>query len=67
MIAGPAEWGWSAFLYSAVDLKAGPTLRPDRRKHGDVLLLVWYLRKLREHEQKTGVRILDVLDVHHYP
>ncbi len=29
--------------------------------------LPWYLRKLREHEKKTGVRILDVVDVHFYP
>jgi hypothetical protein len=42
-------------------------LRPDRRAHGDVPLIPWYLRQLREHEQKTGKRILDILDVHIYP
>ena len=30
-------------------------------------LIAWYLQKLAEHEKKTGVRILDVLDVHIYP
>jgi Glycoside hydrolase family 44 len=68
VIAGPAEWGWSGYLYSAKDLAAGGTnLRPDRRAHGDVPLLAWYLKKLREEQQRTGTRILDVLDVHFYP
>ncbi|MBS1150761.1 MAG: glycosyl hydrolase [Myxococcaceae bacterium] len=66
-IAGPAEWGWINLQYSAVDLAAGKILRPDRRAHGDVPLLPWYLRKLREHEKKTGVKVLDVVDVHFYP
>jgi hypothetical protein len=68
VIAGPAEWGWTNYFYSAIDVTSGGTsLRPDRRAHGDVSLIEWYLRKLREHEQKTGVRILDVVDVHYYP
>jgi glycosyl hydrolase family 44 len=66
-IAGPAEWGWLAYHYSAKDTAAGKVLRPDRRAHGDVPLIPWYLRKLREHEQKTGVKLLDILDVHFYP
>ncbi len=67
VIAGPAEWGWSNYFYSAVDLQAGTTLRPDRRKHGDVPLIPWYLQQLRAHEKKTGTKLLDVLDVHFYP
>ncbi|MHB8874697.1 MAG: glycoside hydrolase family 44 protein [Myxococcaceae bacterium] len=67
LIAGPAEWGWTNFLYSAADVEAGVRRRPDRRAHGDVPLLPWYLSKLREHEKKTGVKLLDVLDVHFYP
>ena len=67
LIAGPALWGWPAYSYSAVDKSAGFSRHPDRRAHGDVPLLAWYLRKLREHEQKTGVHILDVVDVHFYP
>jgi hypothetical protein len=68
VIAGPAEWGWTGYFYSARDMAAGSTTaRPDRRAHGDVPLIEWYLGKLREHEQKTGVRILDVLDLHYYP
>lgn len=67
VIAGPAEWGWSNYFWSAVDLVPGTVGKPDSRAHGDVPLLAWYLRKLREHEKKTGVRLLDVVDVHFYP
>lgn len=66
-IAGPAEWGWQAYFYSAKDIVAGKYLRPDRRQHGDLPLIPWYLRKLHEYEQKTGTRLLDILDVHYYP
>lgn len=65
-IAGPAEWGWLAYHYSARDVAAGVLLRPDRRQHGDEPLIPWYLRKVREYEQKTGTKILDILDVHFY-
>jgi hypothetical protein len=67
VIAGPAEWGWTNYLWSAADFAPGKMPHSDRRAHGDVPLTAWYLRQLREHEQKTGVRILDVLDLHFYP
>jgi hypothetical protein len=68
LIAGPAEWGWTGYLYSAKDIAlGGASVRADRRAHGDVPLVEWYLAKLREHEQKTGTRVLDVLDLHYYP
>lgn len=67
VIAGPAEWGWTGYLYSAADAQAGFSARPDRRAHGDQPLIEWYLQKLAEHEKKTGVRVLDVLDLHYYP
>ena len=66
VIAGPALWGWPAYQGSAVDAKYGFTLRPDRRAHGDVPLLPWYLHKLAQHEKKTGQRLIDVVDVHFY-
>jgi hypothetical protein len=66
-IAGPAAWGWLEYHYSAADVVAGVGLRPDRRRHGDVPLLPWYLRQLRAHERRTGTRLLDVVDVHFYP
>jgi glycosyl hydrolase family 44 len=67
IIAGPAEWGWPNYFYSGLDMKVGHTKKPDRKAHGDEPILGWYLKKLAEHEKKTGVRILDVLDVHIYP
>src|SRR4051812_14906451 len=54
LIAGPAEWGWTAYFYSPKDMASGVILRPDRRAHGDVPLLPWYLSQLREHDQATG-------------
>jgi hypothetical protein len=66
VIAGPAEWGWPAYFYSDVDSAAGFRLHPDRRAHGDVPLLAWYLRKLKEHQDQTGERLLDVVDLHFY-
>ncbi len=67
VIAGPAEWGWPNYLYSAKDMKEGFQSKPDRKTHGDLPILAYYLKRLAEYEQQTGVRVLDVLDVHFYP
>jgi hypothetical protein len=67
LIAGPAAWGWSAYFYSAKDLAEGAAAAPDRRAHGDVPLVPWYLAQLAEHEKRTGQRLLDILDLHYYP
>ena len=67
LIAGPAAWGWSDYFMSAKDLDVGWLLHPDRRAHGDTPLLPWYLERLAEHEKKTGVRLIDFVDVHYYP
>lgn len=67
IIAGPAEWGWPAYTYSAADGVAGFSRAPDRKAHGNIPLIEWYLQKLAEHEKKTGVRLLDVVDLHFYP
>ncbi|MDY7226002.1 glycoside hydrolase family 44 protein [Hyalangium rubrum] len=67
VIAGPTEWGWTGYFRSAADVAPGASPDADRKAHGNIPLLPWYLRKLREHEKKTGVRILDVVDVHFYP
>jgi Glycoside hydrolase family 44 len=67
LVAGPAEWGWYGYLYSAKDMAAGAAHKPDRRAHGDVALVEYYLKALAEREAKTGARILDVFDLHAYP
>jgi hypothetical protein len=35
--------------------------------HGGVPLTKWYLTKIAEHQKATGMRLIDVLDVHFYP
>jgi hypothetical protein len=68
VIAGPAEWGWTGFFYSAKDLASGgPAIRPDRRAHGDLPIVAYYLKALADHERTSHVRILDVFDLHAYP
>jgi hypothetical protein len=67
VIAGPAEWGWSGYFFSAKDTSVGWMLAPDRNLHGGTPLLPWYLQRLAQHEQRTKTRILDVVDVHFYP
>jgi len=67
LIAGPAEWGWMGYFYSAKDLAEGLPEHSDQKAHGGVPLLPWYLQKLAQHEKRTGVRVLDVVDVHFYP
>jgi hypothetical protein len=67
IIAGPAEWGWTNYFYSAADGASQFGLHADRLSHGNAPLIEWYLDKLREHEQRTGKRAIDVLDLHFYP
>jgi hypothetical protein len=66
VIAGPAEWGWTGYFYSAKDV-VPPGLHLDRLAHGNTPLVEWYLSKVCEQERKTATRILDVLDLHYYP
>ncbi len=66
-IAGPAVWGWPAYFFSAKDAATSFRLAPDRRSHGDVPLLPWWLREVRRHENAVGHRLIDLVDVHFYP
>ena len=67
VLAGPAEWGWTGYMYSAQDTAVGVSSRPDRKAHGDVPLIPWYLKKLHEHDVASGTKSIDVLDLHYYP
>ena len=67
LIAGPAEWGWPGYFFSGKDAKAGFKVKPDRRAHGDVPFLAWYLQQLAQYEKQNHIRLLDILDVHIYP
>lgn len=66
-IAAPGLWGWPAYFYSAKDAAAGFQRRPDRRAHGDVPFLEWYLSRLHARAKETGLPLLNALDVHFYP
>jgi len=68
MTTGPVSWGWTNFWYSPLDAGSDNYgTRADRAAHGNVPLLQWFLRKMREHDTQVGRRTLDVLDVHFYP
>jgi hypothetical protein len=69
-LAGPAEWGWEAYFDSPADTATGRmnrVLKPDRRAHGNKPLIEWYLEQVAAYEKKHKVRLVDVLDLHHYP
>jgi hypothetical protein len=67
LIAGPTSWGWPGYFYSAADAAEGFDNPVDRRKHDNVPLIEWYLQQMKAYEDRTGTRLLDVLDVHFYP
>lgn len=67
-LAGFAEWGWENYLDSAADTKGRMErlLKSDRRAHGGVPLVEWYLQQNCAHQKKTGQRLVDILDLHFY-
>lgn len=67
---GPAEWGWTGYFWSALDMDAGDAwwLSPaDRNAHGGTPFIAWYLQQMKVWETANGTRILDYLDLHDYP
>ena len=72
LLAGPEEWGWGGYVYSGYDLQWGSTYGwggplPDRTAHGGMDFLPWLLQALREADQASGARTLDLFTVHYYP
>lgn len=70
LTVGPAEWGWSGYFYSALDMASGPQWwlnPPDRNAHGGLPISAWYLQQMQLYEQQHGIRILDYFDLHYYP
>lgn len=39
----------------------------DRRAHGNMDFLPWFLQEMAAHEAASGARLLDVLGIHYYP
>ena len=67
-IAGPAEWGWTGYFYSAKDKKAGfhAEARSPRTRRRAAHPVVARARSCRV-RASTGIKLLDVLDLHFYP
>lgn len=67
-ILGPVVSGWTAYQYSALDRGSDNfATHADRRAHGDVAFLDWWLQQVAQHDRSLGKRTLDYLDVHYYP
>ena len=59
-IVGPNTCCWHFYFQSA----AG---EEDKLSHGGKDFLPWFLEQMREYEEQTGDRLLNVLDIHYYP
>lgn len=69
-LLGPVAWGWDEYFYSAKDVADGGSwwdTRSDRKAHGDVPLVEWYLQQMHAYELSHGTRLVDYLDLHMYP
>ena len=71
VVVAPEEWGWSGYTLSGYDQQYGAQNGwgnyPDRAAHGGWDYLPWLLDQLRQQNQATGKRVLDVFSVHYYP
>lgn len=63
-VFGPVTWGYCDLFGSAADDCVDGA---DRAAHGGTPFVKWYLQKICLHEQQTGVRLVDYLDLHYYP
>ncbi len=70
LITGPVTGIWCDYFTSSADVNDGDgdcRNGKDRKAHGGQPILAWYLKKICETQAKTGVRLVDYLDVHFYP
>ncbi len=68
LVTGPVLSGWDGYLYSALDRGSDNyRSKADYHAHGDQNLVPWWLSQIRQHDEQTGQRSLDVLDIHYYP
>ncbi len=61
---GPVTWGYCDLFGSAADNCVDGA---DRAAHGGTPFVKWYLQQVCAHQQQTGVRLVDFLDLHYYP
>lgn len=57
---GPVSCCWHFYWESAAGYE-------DRAQHDNQVFIPWFLEQMRLHEEQTGQRLLDVLDIHYYP
>ena len=62
VIAGPAEWGWSGYFFSAKDTSEGGCSTRIATRTATFRCCPGTLQHLAEHEKSTGRAILDVVD-----
>ena len=63
-VFGPVTWGYCDLFGSAADNCVDGA---DRAAHGGTPFVKWYLERVCAHQQQTGVRLVDYLDIHYYP
>ncbi len=63
LLLGPVSWGWCGYFYSPSDWCA---YGEDRNSHGGTPFLEWYLQQASNHEQETGLQLIDYLTIHYY-
>ena len=67
-VLGPALSGWTGYFYSPRDRGTDRyRTAADRRAHGGMPFLPWWLDQVRQHDERVGRRTLDALTVHFYP
>ena len=69
---GPEEWGWIGLLLLRATTRSTAAtrllvLRARRDANGGMDYMPWLLAQMRQHEQTTGNRLLDVFTLHYYP
>jgi hypothetical protein len=73
-IAGPALWGWTAYIYASGDLQyreekglswSDADKFPDYKKYG--IFARDFMRRCAEYKKQTGHDLVDIFDFHGYP
>lgn len=69
-VTGPVMGVWCDYFGSPLDVNDNDgdcKTGKDREAHGGQPIIKWYLQKICETQARTGVRLVDYLDVHYYP
>ncbi len=68
LVTGPVLSGWLGYFYSPLDRGSDNYhTKADHAAHNNQDFLPWWLSQIRAHDEQTGQRSLDVLDIHYYP